>query len=208
MTDEMLVRLREDISRRLSDERFAHTLSVEREVNDIADRLLPDRVGELRAAALLHDLTKELSLSEQVRICRENAVVCSNEALTSGAVLHGFTAALQIPSLYPCFASPDILSAVRYHTVGHPMMSTFDKILFLADYIESTRRYPDCIALRERFWNEINSVSSDQYLTSLDAAVFTEVKQTITHLLKKNAVIAPESLALYNAYAARKDWQG
>ncbi len=208
LTEQSLTELRQSVRESESPSRFAHTCSVEAEVERIAKLLLPEKVLPLRAAALLHDLTKELPLKEHLRICSRHEISCSAEAASSVAVLHGLTAAEVIRERFPLFASEEILSAVRKHTVGAAEMSAFDKILFLADYIESTRSYPDCIALRESFWRSIVSCDDNARSSVLDFAVYTEIKQTLSNLLQRGAVIAPESLPLYNRYAARKDWQG
>lgn len=204
----MLSELRQSISKRLSSARFAHTLSVEREARRMAEILLPHKTLELCAAALLHDLTKEMSLDDHLEIMQRHRVTCSDEARLGGAVLHGFTAAAVISEQFPLFAREEILSAVRKHTVGDYEMSVFDKILFLADYIEQTRTYPDCVSLRESFWSRITSIGKEEREAALNSAVYTEIRQTISHLLKKGAVIAPESLALYNRMSRCKDWQG
>lgn len=170
----------------------------------MGELLLPEKLSELRAAALLHDLTKELPLAEHLEICSRSETVCSDEAKLSSAVLHGLTAAEIIRESYPDFATDDILSAVRKHTVGAPEMSTFDKILFLADYIEPTRPYSSCISLRESFWASLLSAEPDGRLAILDDAIYREIRQTLSHLLEKGSVIAPESLSLYNAYSKRK----
>ena len=208
ITDETLSALRQRVSEILSEPRFSHTLAVEKEAVRICELILPNQTNEMRAAALLHDLTKELALNEQQKICLENNIRVSNEAFASAAVLHGMTAEVKIREHFLAFATDNVLSAVRNHTVGHPQMTVFDKILFLADYIEETRPYPDCASLRRDFWEKISKANSESYVAILDSAVFRELHQTLLHLLKKQVVIAPESLDLYNAYVARKDWQG
>ena len=207
LTEARLDSLRSSIKSRLSRPRFEHTLAVEDEIHRMGELILPGRICELRAAALLHDLTKELSLKEHLEIARRYGIVCSREAQSSSAVLHGFTAAAVIPESFPDFATPDLLSAVRKHTVGAEDMSTFDKLLFLADYIESSRPYPTCISLRRFFWESISSAAPEDRLSVLDAAVFLEIKQTLSHLIEKGSSIAPESLLLYNVYAKGKDLQ-
>ena len=56
------------VERRLSDKRFLHTKGVEEEIVRLGEIYLPDKIPELRAAALLHDLAKELPIEEQIAI--------------------------------------------------------------------------------------------------------------------------------------------
>lgn len=208
LSEQALDKLRETVAGQLSSPRFQHTISVEEEVARMGEYLLPQKILELRAAALLHDLTKELPLADHLEICRRFSVPCSEEAKRSSAVLHGFTAAEIISESYSDFATEDILSSVRKHTVGASDMSTFDKILFLADYIEPTRPYAACISLRKTFWSSLENAAPLERMLVLDDAIFTQIKQTLTHLLEKGSVIAPESLCLYNAYCKRIGFKG
>ena len=208
ITEEMLDRLRQEIGRELSPHRFAHTVSVEQECTRLADILLPEKTAELRAAALLHDLTKELSRDEQLLICRDYGIRASDEAMESAAVLHGMTAAAILPKRFPDLATDEICRAIAKHTVGAAEMTVFDKILFLADYIEPTRRYDACLSLRKHFYEELDARGATDAVGVLDRAVMTAVCQTLTHLIQKRMTIAPESLTLYNALSKRKDFLG
>ena len=53
--------LRERLRATMSQKRFAHTLGVEQTVAEMAAFYCPCKTGMLRAAALLHDCTKEYS---------------------------------------------------------------------------------------------------------------------------------------------------
>ena len=69
-TDDKLSALRECVAKRLSKKRFNHTLRVEAAAVRIAEFCLPESISELRAAAILHDLTKELDDKEQFLIMK------------------------------------------------------------------------------------------------------------------------------------------
>lgn len=153
MDEQALDTLRNDVRAQLSPARFAHTLGVEETAARMAALYCPQHTVLLRAAALLHDLTKEYSeeKSEQV-LAREGIVLAPDEAATP-AVWHAITAPAEIERLYPTWAKPVLLSAVRWHTTGRANMTLTDAILYLADVIEEGRVYGACIALRERFWS-------------------------------------------------------
>ncbi len=196
--------LRASVSATLGEKRFAHTLSVEGEIASLAARFLPTRENELRAAALLHDLTKELSLDEQLRICERFRIALPSGIESSPAVLHAFTAAAVIPERYPAFATKEILSAVARHTVGHAEMTTFDKLLFLSDYIEPTRKPASCKAVRTAFYKTLSeSRSKNDDLSALDSAVLMAIEATICYLERESLPILPESYEVYKAFQAR-----
>ena len=105
------------------------------------------------AAALLHDVTKERSAEEHIAICETSGVAVSEAERKSPKMFHSQTAALIIPEKYPEFASDGVIEAVRYHTTGRADMTITEKIIYLADYIDMSRTFEDCVALREFFFD-------------------------------------------------------
>ena len=74
ITEEMLLTLREEISMRLSPRRFNHTLGVERAAEFLSQKCLPSKMMEIRAASLLHDITKELSYDEHIQLIKQGRI--------------------------------------------------------------------------------------------------------------------------------------
>ena len=56
--EKQLSALRSEMGKRLSKKRYIHTLGVEEMAAWIGEKCLPDSVDKLRAAALLHDISK------------------------------------------------------------------------------------------------------------------------------------------------------
>jgi nicotinate-nucleotide adenylyltransferase len=152
ITAQMLNGLRGRMAALLSPYRMAHTLGVEEMAARLAALYCPEKELVLRAAALLHDLTKELKNGEQLAIFQAHGVTLRPDEQASPKVWHGMTAALEIPARFPDFADPELIKAVRWHSTGHANMTLPEAILLLADYIEEGRSFPDCIALRNRFF--------------------------------------------------------
>ena len=152
-TDRELNALRDDIREQMSERRFAHTLGVEQMAARLAALYLPEEVALLRAAALLHDMTKELGREEQAAILAQGGVVLRPDEACAHKIWHGMTAALLTPTRYPHLADPVLLSAVRWHTTGHDGMTVPEALLYLADYIEEGRVIPACVALRRAFFD-------------------------------------------------------
>jgi nicotinate-nucleotide adenylyltransferase len=144
--------LRESLRAQMSEKRYAHTVAVEDMVARLCAVYCPEETNLLRAAALLHDLTKELKNGEQLAIFQAHGVTLRPDEQASPKVWHGMTAALEIPARFPDFADPELIKAVRWHSTGHANMTLPEAILLLADYIEEGRSFPDCIALRNRFF--------------------------------------------------------
>ena len=150
----------------------------------------------LRAAALLHDVTKELSDDDQLRLLEAYSVKPLPEELDSMPTIHALTASLVIPDRFPEFADARVIDAVRYHTTGREGMSTFEKIIFLADYIDETRTYPSCIALREEFFAaNPEAMENDARIRHLDSAALRSIDNTMSYLHSKERSIHPLTLS-------------
>ena len=137
--------LEKKVSRALSERRFSHSLGVANTAALLSRFCLPECERELWVAGILHDITKELSRKEQLSILNTHNVKLSEAELESEQVLHSYTAPFIIESEYPSYATENVLSATRNHTVGDENMSIFDEIIFLADYIEEGRKNPSSI---------------------------------------------------------------
>ena len=194
ITEEMLQEIREDISARMSERRLLHTFGVEEMAARIAEIYCPEKVNLLRAAALLHDITKELTVEEQKEIVRAHNLEMSRDMQDAPSTQHAFTAALVIPELYPHLADEEIICAVKYHTTGRADMTLSEKIIYLSDYIDSTRTYPDCVELRDMFWGkDIARMSESERMMHLDTVMLRSFDLTIADLKARNKNISRET---------------
>ena len=144
-------KLRARVGERLSEKRMKHVLAVE----DMAFRLGllfffkdEEALNLLRTAALLHDVTKELTDEEQLAILEAHSVTPLPEDLASMPTIHSLTAAVIIPEEFPEFADPRLIDAVRYHTTGRAGMSICEKLVYLADMLEDGRSFDGVEKLR------------------------------------------------------------
>ena len=191
--------LREKINSMMSDFRLAHTLGVEKMATKLGELYCPDKISDLRAAALLHDITKEYSLAEQMEVFNRCGVKAPKEAIAAPATLHSLTAALVIPQEYPVFAKSCIIDAVRYHTTGRAEMSMIEKLIYLADYIDETRKYEDCVTLRGEFFDaEPEKMTSKERITHLNRVILHSLDLTVTDLVEKGKVISSDTINARN----------
>ncbi len=167
--------LRQEVEKRVSKKRFTHILGVERCAVRIGEKLLSEKIESLRVAALLHDITKELSFEEHLSILKEEEFPFTEEDIRTPGVLHSFTAPAVIKRNFSKFAVPDILSAVMKHTVGDKDMSLFDKIIFISDYVEDTRYFESCIAVRKKLFENFENLSNDEAIERLNEACIASI---------------------------------
>lgn len=184
----------------MSDFRLAHTLGVEKMAVRLGEIYCPEKIDVLRVAALLHDITKEKSVEEHTEIYRKYSFEPSKGELSAPATLHSVTAALIIPEKYPEFAMDEVIGAVKYHTVGRTDMTLTEKLIFLADYIDETRRYDDCIALRREFFDaEPEKMTESERIIHLDRVILHAFDLTITDVLKNGRVLSVETVLARNS---------
>ncbi len=191
--------LRDSLPSMMSDKRLSHTLGVEKEVRSLAKifALSERQTTELQIAALLHDITKEKSLQEQLALCRQFGIAYTDADCAAPKTFHAKTGAAWAKQSYPALVTDRIAQAIWHHTVGAADLSLFDALLYLADYIEPTRTFEDCVKLRQFFYDGIHNEANPT--EHLQRTLLLSVQMTIRDLLSSNAVIAPDTLAMYNA---------
>ena len=199
ITEDALSGLRETVFGILSPKRFRHTAAVEDMVARLSGLYCPEQTMQLRAAALLHDITKELPVQEQVLLCNAYGIPVDAGDLLAPKTLHARTAAAQIPVDYPAFADPLIVSAVRWHTTGHAGMTLTEKLLYLADYIDASRTFRSCVLLRRYFWGaEPEKLTPQERNTLLRETLLLSYDMTIRDLLEEGTPVAADTVEARN----------
>ena len=195
-TEERLTRLRTEVGRLLTPYRFSHTLGVERMIATLGDLYVPEKKGMLRAAALLHDVTKELPEEKQREIIAAHGIALRPDEMASPKIYHGITAALTIPKEYPELADEELLLAVRWHTTAHAGVTLTEALLYLADYIEEGRTFADCVRLRELFFDaDPARMTREERERHLWDTVLCALDLTLASLRQKNATVCLDTLA-------------
>lgn len=197
--ESMLDDLRTAVSGEMSPKRFAHTAAVEIMAERLGKLYAPDKTDILRAAALLHDITKEYSSENQLQICREFGIIISKQDILTPKTFHAKTAAALIPTRYPEFADPEVISAVRWHTTGRADMSLLEKIVYLADYIDESRTFSDCVTLRKLFWDAApENMDEEERKKHLDRVLIRSFDMTLAGLIEDGAPVSDDTFAARN----------
>lgn len=133
-----------------------------------------------RRAAILHDCTKYLELDEQLALCEEYQVELDELEREVVKLLHAKTGAALARHM---FGEPDpVYDAIYCHTTGKANMTTFDKILYLADYMEPNRDFEGVENLRKLVWED------------LDRAMVMGLEMTMAEMKEKNAPVHRNTL--------------
>ena len=175
--EELRGQIMEMLAKTLKPKRFTHTLGVESTAVALA-RLHDESPEKASIAALLHDMAKNRTDEDLLDICRKNAIdLHPNERYIS--LLHAFAGSVLAREAYPGLPE-EIYTAIRYHSTGRPHMSTLEKIIFSADYIEPNRKpFQGLETARERTFAD------------LDKGCVLILEQTISYLKEKKQAIHP-----------------
>ncbi len=199
ITEQMLEGLRERVMRHISPKRFRHTLAVEEMVARLCALYCPEYTVQLRAAALLHDLTKELEPCQQESLCREYGLPVGAEEKASPKLYHARTAAEKIRVEFAEFADPVVISAVRWHTTGHTDMTLPEKLLYLADYIDESRTFRNCVILRRYFFGaQPETMTPEEREALLRETLILSYDMTIGDLLAEGRSVALDTVQARN----------
>lgn len=205
-TNEQIDLLRSSVEERLSEKRFSHTLGVENMAVRIGEKCLPDSLDIIRAAALLHDISKEYSEAEHFNLINHHKIKLSEHEKDEPALWHSVTAPLAVIEDYPEFADPSILSAVRNHTVGSPDMSVLDEIILLSDYIEEGRTYDNCVNLRRDFIAELDALTDPaKCINALHRAVARSLDNNIKEFTSRGKAFHVNSLLARDAVLKKSE---
>ena len=202
LDEEALRQLAEDVRPYLTEKRYAHTLAVEKEAARLGELYLPGRVSALRASALLHDITKKESVEKQLQLCREFGIMTEEADLLSPSVFHAKTAAAVAERDFAPYVDSEILGGIRWHTTGRAGMTVFESLVYLADYIEETRTFDDCVRLRRDFRDRLRNGSDPD--AALTDTMIESFDLTVEGLLRDGAPIAADSVAARNWFILRK----
>ncbi len=189
--------LEKEIRSSMSEYRYNHTISVVNECKSLA-KLFDVNEEKLVTAAYLHDITKEMPIENQLLLCKTMKIEVEEDTLNSPKTLHSFTAPALIMRDFPRYAEKEIISAVRYHTTGRANMTLTEKLLYLADYIEPTRKFEDCKKLREYFYTNTCDITK-----RLNETIVLSLKYTISDLLEKGEFIHPKTIECYNSFVKK-----
>lgn len=175
---------------RFGDKRRAHAERVAALLEDWAEGLGLDATETTRwlAAAWLHDSLKEAPEDELRDLLRGELRDLPEP------VLHGPAAAARLRQ--DGVDDGELLTAIAYHTLGHPDFGPVGRALFAADFLEPGRRQRERwrAGLRARMPEDAERVTRDI------------LEARITYLLHERRPIRPETMAFWNKMAEGDAW--
>lgn len=161
--------------------RYAHVVRVARMAARLARAHGVDP-WRARIAAMLHDLARLYPADRLLRECAERGLAIDPFERSHPVVLHARLGAELARERFGV-DDPQILSAIRKHTLADAVMSPLDKVVYLADGLEPGREFADRAALAALAFRD------------LDAAMRAAVVSSIAYLRERGLAVAPQTLA-------------
>ena len=171
----------------LSEKRFVHSLGVEYTAATLAFVHGAD-VEKARLAGILHDCAKGIPTDEKLKKAKKLGLPINKCEKKNPDLLHGKLGAYLAKEKYGV-KDEEILSAITYHTTGHPGMTLLEKIIYVADYIEPNRK-----PIRD-----LDEIRKEAY-QDLDKCIIHILKNTLEYLKKSEIVIDELTEQTYNYY--------
>lgn len=178
------------LKRELSKERYLHTLGVRDCAVELAKRYNLD-IKKAELAGLLHDCAKCKTNDELKEIIDKFLDDVDKNELKNYKTLHAPVGAYYAKEKFN-IEDNEILSAIRWHTLGRVNMTTFEKIIFLADKIEKNTRDLN-------YRNEIIKILDDnEGEKGLNLALLRCFIETVKSLAERRLYICKTTIDVYN----------
>lgn len=165
-------KIKKYLKKHLTKDRYHHTLGVAYTAMAMAMKYNPDVtnsdfIKKAEIAGLLHDCAKCMDNDSKLKICDKYQISCSDFEIAHPYLLHGKVGAHIAKTKFD-INDEDILQAITWHTTGRPNMSLLEKIIFIADYIEPSRRpIPELDYIRKLAFEDIDKTMEKILLSTL-----------------------------------------
>ena len=179
--------IRSALARMLKAERYRHTLCVAQRARRLARRHGLDE-EKAALAGLLHDCGKSLSSERKIALLRSSRASVPaflETARRSPGLLHAHASAVLAQRRFGV-SDPEVLSAIRKHTLGDSSMSPLDLLLYVADASSSDRDFPEVDSIRRAAKK------------GLEAGFREALRVKLAYVLKEGGWIHPLGPQLWN----------
>lgn len=150
-----LKKIRKSMEKELDTKRYEHTLGVAYTAAALAMCYDIDPI-KAETAGLLHDCAKCLSDDKKISVCRKHNMEINSVESRNPYLLHAKAGYCIAKDKFD-IEDQDILNAILNHTTGRPGMSTLEKIIYVADYIEPSRKQaPNLSEVRKMAFQDLD----------------------------------------------------
>ena len=172
----------------LSEKRYNHSLEVMKRCGELAEIYGVD-VEKAKLVGLAHDIAKELSEEDALRIIEENNIKLDEIEMQNHGLWHAKIGAVICKN--ELGFTQNMVQAVENHTTAKPGMDLLSQILFVAD----------CTGL-DRDWEDLHYARKLSE-KDLSATIIYIIDLNISQKLRTGKQIHPNSIFVRNDLIAR-----
>ena len=173
----------------MTEDRFKHCIGVSKTAQKLAELNQYD-IDKAALAGFIHDYAKQVSVEDYREVIKTKGF--DQDLLNwNRSIWHGIVGTYFIQRDLKITDS-EILTAVRRHTTADVEMTTLDKIVFMADYIEPGRSFLGVEEARKITY------------ANLDEGVGYQLAHTLEFLIEKRNKIYPRTLDAYNVWGIKE----
>ncbi len=175
-------RIEKDLEDSVSEVRRTHIQGVREACKFLATRF-PCNAQYLEAAALLHDLAREMPLGRQLEILQNSEINVDEIMIKNPVLAHPKVAFVLAQEKYKL--PLELAQIVSYHTTGRSKMNLEECLFFVADALEPGRSWSS--------WDRLEEAALD-----LKKTLRICVQWKLDYTLKRGKIIHPHSLDCWN----------
>ena len=191
-TLELIEKIKIDLKEMLSEKRYNHSIGVMEKAIELA-RIYEIDEDKAALAGLTHDIAKEISDEEALKIANDSKIEIDDSIRTfKHNLLHGKIGAIIVKQKYGF--DEQIQRAIEFHTETTPDMDLFGKIIYVADKIDETRKKPEQIEEWRKLAKE-----------DIDEAIIQITNHNIKKLIEENKIIDIKILETRNKLLLNKN---
>lgn len=186
-TEDKIAEIQSWLKDNLNEERYIHSIGVMEAAVELA-KMFDIDVDKAKITGLLHDAAKCFSNEKLLEIIHSSIPEVQECELVNYKTLHAPVSAYLAKEKFS-ISDKEVLDAIRWHTLGRCNMTTFEKIIFLADKIEAKTRNAE-------FRHQCLELLKDK--NGLDKAIFKCFEATIKSLVDRKLAICHITIDVYN----------
>ena len=179
-----LEEIRDYLKNNLKPARYGHTLGVVNTAIKLAEIYGEDK-NKAEIAALCHDVAKNMSNEELKKVIDNENIALSIDEENTQELWHSIIGPVIAKKVFG-IEDEEVLSAMRWHTTGKENMTNLEKIIYLADLIEPSRKFDGVDEIREIAYKD------------LDLAMLKALTHTTIYLLTKGCAVDINSVKSRN----------
>ena len=183
---EKIEKIKENLEKSLSEKRYIHSIGAMEKAVELA-KIYGEDEEKSALTALAHDIAKEIPTEEYYKYAKENNIELSKDDIMCTSVLHGIIGADIVKKKYGF--TDEMCRAIYYHTTGITNMTTFEKIIFLADKVEERTRSKDKADV-------IRNIIKEKGLD--EAILWIADDYTIPKAIKNRGILHPNTINVRN----------